>query len=73
MATNVEIEKNPNENTTSLIRRFSRKVREAGILPRARGIRFFERKPSRFKKKEKALKRITKTAEIEKLKKLGLM
>lgn len=73
MAINVELEKNQNEPTNGLIRRFSRQVREAGILPRVRGLRFYERKASPFKKKEKALKRITKTAEIEKLKKLGRM
>jgi ribosomal protein S21 len=71
MATNVEITKNQNESNTNLIRRFSKQVRESGILNRVRGTRFFERKPSQFVKKSQALKRIKKTAEIEKLKKLG--
>lgn len=71
MATNLEIEKNPNENTASLLRRFSKQVRESGIINRARGLRFYERTPSKFKKKEKALKRIAKKQEMEKLRKLG--
>ncbi|MEX0933972.1 MAG: hypothetical protein WD003_01795 [Candidatus Paceibacterota bacterium] len=71
MAINVEVTKNQNENNTNLIRRFSKQVREAGILNRVRGVKFFERKASQFVKKSRALKRIQKTAEIERLKKLG--
>lgn len=73
MTVNVEIIKNQKETNTNLIRRFSRQIREAGILPRARSIRFFERKASKFTKKESALKRMEKTAKIEKLKKLGTL
>ncbi len=73
MAINVEITKNNNESTPSIIRRFSKQVRESGILPRVREIRFFERKPSKYKKKVRALKRMERAAEVETLKKLGRM
>jgi len=73
MATNLEIKKNANESSVNLIRRFSKGVRESGVLNRVRGTRFFERTPSKLTKKTQALKRIEKTAEIEKLKKLGKM
>ena len=35
--------KNPNENTTSLIRRFTKRVQGAGILRRVRSLRYSER------------------------------
>ena len=73
MATNVELKKNPNENNANLIRRFGKQMREAGILPRVRGLRFFQRKLSSLAKKEKALKKIAKIKEIEYKKKMGKM
>lgn len=68
---NVEVTKNQNETNISLIRRFSKRLQESRILKKARSARFFERSKSKLKKKERALKRISKRAEIEKLKKLG--
>ena len=69
--TNVEVTKNNNENTVNLVRRFTKRVQGAGILRRVRGIRYAERDFSKFVTKKAALKRISKTAEIEKLKKEG--
>lgn len=67
----VEVHKKENETNISLLRRFSRKVRESSVLKRAKAAQFKNRKLSDFKKKQRALKRIKKLKEIEKLRKLG--
>ena len=67
----VEVEKNSNENSASLLRRFSRKVHEANIIRKAKNSRYNNRKPSSLKIKEDALRRIRKRKRIERLKKLG--
>lgn len=73
MNTNVAVEKNKNENNVSLVKRFTRKVQESGILRRVRSIRYLERTPSPYVKKQKRLKSLKKKAEIETLIKLGKM
>lgn len=67
----IEVRKNPNENNASVLRRFSRRVQESGIIRRVKGSRYNERKESRIKVKKSALRRIGRRLEIEKLKKLG--
>ncbi len=69
--TNIEIMKNPNENNANVIRRFQRKVQEAGIIHQVKGKRYNERKKSKLAEKASALMRMNKRKEIEKLKKLG--
>jgi ribosomal protein S21 len=71
ISVNVEVKKNPNESTTSLIRRFTKRVQGSGILPRVREIAFRERPLSRLKKKMRTLKSIERRKEFERLKKLG--
>ncbi|MAG12859.1 30S ribosomal protein S21 [bacterium] len=71
MTQNVEVTKTTNESNVSLLRRFSKRLRSSGVLKRARSRRFASRPESRFKRKARALKRVIKTKEIEKLKKLG--
>lgn len=71
MATNVEIEKNTNESSAGMIKRFTKKVQESGVLPRVRSIRYAERSPSHYKKKEARLKSLKKQAEFEKEYKMG--
>ena len=71
MTTNVEVVKSNNENTTSLIKRFSKRVRESGILPRLRSSVYYQRKESEYRKKQRALRALEKRKEIERLKKLG--
>lgn len=71
--TNVEVSKNNNENSTSLIRRFTKRVQGAGILPRVRSIRYSTRKLSSYKVKQKTLKTLKKREEIAELIKLGKM
>ena len=67
----VEVTRNQNENTASLIRRFTRRVKGSGILRKVRSKRFYERAESKYRLKARALNNIAKRAEIERLKKLG--
>jgi len=67
----IEVKKNPNENNPGVLRRFSRRVQESGIIQKVKGSRYNERKESKLKVKKSALKRMIKRREIEKLRKLG--
>jgi ribosomal protein S21 len=69
----IEVKKNPNENNSSVLRRFSRRIQESGIIRKVKGDRYNVRKESRLKMKKSALKRLGRRKEIEKLKKLGKM
>ncbi len=71
MTINVEIEKNSGENPVSVVRRFSRRVQEAGVLPRVRSIRYRTREESKLKRKRSTLKMIARKKEFERLRKLG--
>jgi ribosomal protein S21 len=68
---NVEVTKNNTENTTSLIRRFTKRVQGSGVLPRVRSIRYFKRADSDFKKKKQTLRKIERKGAFEELYKLG--
>jgi hypothetical protein len=68
---NISIAKNNNENDINLLRRFTRKVRSSGILPRIRSIRYHSRPLSPLTKKLKILKSIEHRTKREKLIKLG--
>ncbi len=68
---NVEISRNPNENSLGVLRRFSRKIQSFGMIPRMRSIRFSGRVQSHYKVKQKALKSIARRAEISELIKQG--
>ena len=69
----IEVKKNPNENNNSVLRRFSRKIQESGIIHKVKGARYNERKESKLKVKAGALKRMVKRKHIEKMRKLGKM
>ena len=71
MKTTVEVQKNINETPISLIRRFSRRVKSSNTLQKVRGNRFFLRKDSGLKTKARALNRMAKRKEYDRLKKLG--
>lgn len=73
MATNIEIQKNPNESNASLLRRFTKKVQGSGILPRVRSIRYSSRTLSPYKVKVQKLSQLGKKAEIEELIRMGKM
>lgn len=69
--TQVEVTKAGTESGTSLLRRFSRKVQEASIIPQVRANRYNERKTSKLAQKTSAVKRLKKRAANEVLKKMG--
>jgi ribosomal protein S21 len=71
MATNVEVAKKKNESSLSIIKRFTRRVQESGVLPRVRSIRYAERVKSSYVKKKKRLTVLAKAAEYQRLFKLG--
>lgn len=67
----IEVRKNPNENNSGILRRFSRRVQESGIIRKIKGSRYSERQESKLKAKKSALKRMARRKEIEHLRKLG--
>jgi ribosomal protein S21 len=68
---NVQIQKKPSENTSSMLRRFSRGVQEWGGINKLKKIRYSSRVLSSYKKKAKKLKSLKKQAERQELIKLG--
>jgi len=71
MITVIEVKKNNNESNMSIIRRFSRKVRDSGIVQKVKSKRFNQRSLSKLKTKEETLKRISRKKANEILFKLG--
>ena len=71
MKTNVEVLKSGSESSISLIRKFSRRVQGAGIIPTVRGARYHNRSSSKTVKKKRALKRIERHESLQKLIKEG--
>lgn len=71
--TNIEIKKNPNENGINLVRRFSRKMIESGIIIKVKTNRYNVRPGSKVAAKKMKLKKLLRKVEVEKLKKLGKM
>ena len=68
----IEVKKKEGESFDSLLKRFSRKVQQSGILYRARKIRYYERKKSRNLRRRSALRRAELKVEREEMKRLGL-
>lgn len=71
MATNVQVTKNNTESSANVIRRFTKRVQGAGIIPKVRGGRYFSRSKSRNVQREAKLKKLDKKATYEKMVKLG--
>lgn len=70
MAINVEITRNNNENSASVLRRFMKKVRGAGFLQEVRERRYYSRVASKLRRKNSkmvSLARYEKFVEQEKL------
>lgn len=68
---NASVERNPNESASSVIRRFTKRVQEAGILPRVRSLKEAQRTLSYYKRKKATLEVIRRRGEMERLAKLG--
>jgi ribosomal protein S21 len=71
MATNVEVTKNNNESSANVIRRFTKRVQGAGIIPKVRSGRYFTRIKSRNVQRFAKLKKLGKRETYEKMVKLG--
>ncbi len=68
---NIEVVKGPSENNLGVLRRFTKRVQSAGILPRVRGKRYSERTISKGVRKAKTLSYLKKKEYIAELIKLG--
>ena len=64
--------KDKTESTESLIRRFSRKVQQSGVLVNAKAVQNFEKEMSKRERRIKAISRRARKAEKAKRMKLGL-
>lgn len=69
----IEVKRNPNENNSGVLRRFSRRMQESGIIRKVKSSRYNVRQDSKLRQKNSALKKMARRKEIEKLKKLGKM
>lgn len=67
----VEVRRRENETTGSMLRRFTRRVQQSGILIRARKMKFYDPKPTKRVVRARALRRIEVLKEKERLEKLG--
>lgn len=69
----IETRKKEGESSNSLIFRFSKKVRQSGIMAETRKRRFKDRPENRRRRRLAAIHRSEKNAERARLKKLGLV
>ena len=67
----LEVKKQNRETPQSLVRRFTRRVQQSGILLRAKKIRFREKPKSEQMKKRAALRREELRKEYERKQKMG--
>lgn len=71
MTLNVQVEKNTNESSANVIRRFTKRMQGSGVIPRMRGERYHERTKSGNVRKTARLKKLAKKDVYEKMLKLG--
>lgn len=67
----IQVKKKERETSESLIRRFTRRVQQSGILITARKSRFRSEDKSKREKRNEALYKIKIRKQIDRLKKLG--
>jgi len=67
----VEVRRKDNEGTDSLVRRFSRKVQQSGVLLQAKKIRFHTQSKNKRQVREEAQRRTELQTERDRLIKLG--
>lgn len=68
---NIEVLKGESENNLSVLRRFTKRVQAAGVLPRVRSKRYSQRSPSRNTRRAQTVAFIKKKATTAELIKLG--
>lgn len=64
--------KDSNEANENLIRRFSRKVQQSGVVARVKGLQYFEKPISKVERRKKAIVRRARKADKAKRMRLGL-
>ncbi|MFH0852773.1 MAG: 30S ribosomal protein S21 [bacterium] len=69
----IEVRRKDKETTGSLLRRFTRRVQQSGVLLRARRARFYEKPKTKRRLKESALRRQELRKQRTELIKLGLL
>lgn len=67
----VEVRKREHETTGALLRRFTRRVQQSGVLVQARKLKFYKNKATKRQARERALRRIALAKERARLEKLG--
>ena len=67
----VYVKRKDRETTAAMLRRFTRRVQQSGVLLRARSTRFYGKKPSKRAKRNRAIRRIVLVKERDRLLKLG--
>jgi ribosomal protein S21 len=68
---NVEVEGSQSESNSNILRRFSRRVRNAGIVEKARSLQERKRPLSETQKKQEKLRRLQRLEEVDTMIKLG--
>lgn len=71
MSTNVEVQKNSNESTANLIRRFTKRMQGSGIVRKMRRSRYYKRVKSRNFQRNERLRTLERKEIYEELVKLG--
>lgn len=67
----IQVKRKERETAESLIRRFSRRVQQSGVLKQVRKLRFRAAEQSKGKRRAEALYKTEIRKEIERLKKMG--
>ena len=67
----VEVKKRDNESSESLVRRFTKRVQQSGVLIRAKKRRFFAPEPNKRQLRDDALRRTQIREQREILRKMG--
>jgi len=69
----MEIKRREGESASAFLFRFSKKIRQSGVLLEAKKRRFKKRSASKLKKRLSALHREAKRKEVEKAKRMGTL
>ncbi len=69
----VEVKKRGGESASTLLYRFSKKIRQSGVVKEFRKRKFHERTSGKLQRRVSALHREKKKAEVGRLRKLGLL
>lgn len=71
MAINIEIDRNKNESTANVIRRFTKRVKGSGIITKTRKSRYFQRAKSSNVNRTTKLLKLERKENYDNLVKLG--